>query len=109
MENVLLMTRLKNLVKKENDIEYQYHLRNIVINGVKKGCSGFIVNPHNHLCIYVNTEHSCYAPLSNKFMYRYAKDTNDFSGDANLWANSESELAKGIVKLLESNWKGGAE
>lgn len=109
MENILLMTRLKNLVKKESGIEYQYHLKNIVINGVKKGCSGFIVNPHNFLCIYVDTEHSCYAPLSNKFMYRYAKDTNDFSGGANLWANSESELAKGIVKLLESNWKGGAE
>ena len=101
MKKNLLMTRLKNLVKKESGIEYQYHLRNIVINGVKKGCSGFIVNPHNFLCIYVDTEHSCYAPLSNKFMYRYAKDTNDFSGDENLWANSESELAKGIVKLLE--------
>ena len=59
MKKNLLMTRLKNLVKKESGIEYQYHL-----------------------CIYVNTEHSCYAPLSNKFMYRYAKDTNDFTGGA---------------------------
>lgn len=102
MTNVLLSTRLKNLVKKEGCTDYEYDLHNIVLNGVKKGCSGFITNPNNHLCVYVNTEHSCYQPLSNKFMYRYARDTKDFTGGVNLWADSEEKLAKEIVRHLES-------
>lgn len=102
MSKILLSTRLKNLVKKEGGTDYEYDLQNIVLNGVKKGCSGFITNPNNHLCVYVNTEHSCYHPLASKFMYRSAKDTKDFTGGTNLWADSEETLAKEIVRHLGS-------
>lgn len=101
MSKILLQTRLKNLIKKNTNLEFEYHLHPISINGQKRGCSGFIRNPENNLIIYVDTEH-CIGPLSGKMMYRYAENLHDFSGGINQFANTEDELAKKIVYHLES-------
>lgn len=103
MSNVLLSKKLKNLINKNTNLELEFYLNNIIVNGCKRGCSGFIRNPHNNLIVYTNTELS--GPLSDKFMYmyRYASDLNDFGGSHsyNLWANSEEELSKKIIYHLE--------
>lgn len=97
MSNALLMTRLKNGLKKKGN--YEFKLSNININGGKTGCSGFIINPENGVIVYVNTEKSCYAPLSNKNLVRYAKSDHDFTGAMNDFATDEDVVNK-IVSML---------
>ena len=53
---MLLKVKLKNLVLKASEgknIEPEFYLENILINGVKKGCSGFIKNKNNGSIVYV--------------------------------------------------------
>ncbi len=102
MANVLLKTKLKNLIMSKTKLPLEFSLNNNNVNGKKVGCSGFIRNPENNLIVYVDTEHSVYGPLSNKFMYRYAENFNDYTGSINQWANSETDLAKKIIYHLES-------
>lgn len=45
--NPILMTKVKNAVKKALGNDIRFKLRNIDINGCKRGCSGFITNPAN--------------------------------------------------------------
>lgn len=100
MKKPLLMTALKNRFKKVGN--YEYYLKNININGVKRGCDGFIRNPENGKIVYLTTEYvcgNCYKPLANKMMYRTAKDLKDFSGGENQWC-VESELVDKVVKAL---------
>ena len=77
--DVILSVRLKNGIKKafkgeENCLDIR--LKNISINGQKRGCSGFIRNKVNGNVIYVNTED----PMWLGYLRRYAEDTNDYSG-----------------------------
>lgn len=100
MKKPLLMTALKNRFKKVGD--YEYHLKNININGVKRGCSGFIRNPETGKTVYIDTEFvcgNCYKPLENKVMFRTAKNLKDYSGGINQWC-TENELVDKVVKAL---------
>lgn len=72
----LLKTKLKNQICKhipEQNLKFQ--LKNININGEKRGCSGHITYLPTNRCIYVNTEHS----VSSKLLFRFAKDENDWT------------------------------
>lgn len=100
MKKPLLMTALKNRFKKVGD--YEYYLKNININGSKRGCSGFIKNPETKKIVYLTTEYvcgNCYKPFENKVMYRKAKDLKDYTGGTNRWC-LESELVNEVVKAL---------
>ena len=100
MKKPLLMTALKNRFKKVGN--YEYYLKNININGVKRGCDGFIRNPENGKIVYLTTEYVCgnfYKQLSNKMMYRTAKDLKDYTGETNQWC-MENELVDKVVKAL---------
>ncbi len=100
MKKPLLMTALKNRFKKVGN--YKCHLKNININGVKRGCSGFIKNPETEKIIYLTTEYvcgNCYKPLENKVMFRTAKDFKDYTGGTNQWC-MENELVDKVVKAL---------
>ena len=99
MSKVLLMTKVKNDLKKHGDFEFK--LSNININGAKRGCSGFVMNPQNGIVVYVNTEKSCYAPLNKKNLVRYAKNDHDYIGSINEWATDE-ELATKVVSMLNN-------
>lgn len=101
MSNALLMTKLKNGLKKVGD--YECNLHNININGAKRGCSGFVKNSRNGVIVYVNTEKSCYAPLSKLNLVRFAKDMKDWGGahSRNEWANDNSIVEK-IVAMLNN-------
>ena len=101
MSNVLLMTKLKNGLKKVGN--YECNLSNININGSKRGCSGFVINPENGVIVYINTEKSCYAPLSKLNLVRFAKHKKDYGGahSRNEWANDDEIVSK-IVAMLNN-------
>jgi len=90
MSQLLLAQKLKN--RFSND-EVCY-LRNIIINGDKRGCSGFITS--NNKVVYVNTE-----VLGGGYLYRTAKDTKDYHGGVNKYADNIDALVNGINDLLK--------
>ena len=104
---MLLKTRLHNTIEKiakEKGLFLKYDINNVSVNGIKKGCSGFITNTETGSCIYINTEHSCFGPISDKSMYRYAKDNKDYSSTSIINGNNrfcpDDFLAENVVKLL---------
>lgn len=104
---MLLATKLKNrilLAADQNDLPLKFYLKNISVNGRKVGCSGFVVSVQSGACIYVDTEHSVFGPLSDKCLYRYAKDIRDFSstGLRNGWNFfcTEDALPGNILRML---------
>ena len=97
-----LSTKLKNLitkVSKDKDMDLQFYLKNILVNGQKRGCSGFVKNKKNGLIVYVDTEGSVLSSLKN-YMYRYADDIKDFTGYRNRWCDTPEQLASNICALL---------
>ena len=79
---MLLSVKLKNgltSLAEQMGMDITTHLKNITVNGQKRGCSGFVTCGES--CVYVTTEHSCYGPISDKSMCRYAKNTEDFSSN----------------------------
>lgn len=87
---IILSTKLKNLFNNGET----FHLRNIIVNGDKRGCSGFIALGDR--IVYVNTE-KC---GSLGYMYRTAKHTKDYTGGTNNWARDLGSLVNGINCLL---------
>lgn len=79
-------------------------LRNININGVKKGCSGHITYLPTGRCVYINTE-----PLTtdlSKVMYRLAKNESDFSSNSpDFWAinlcTTAEKLPEAVARTLQ--------
>lgn len=98
---LLLSTKLKNRIRKAPG-DFTFFLKNVEINGVKRGCSGFIRNNRNRSYVYVNTERSAYDGVPN-YMYRYADNEKDYTGYCNRWADTLEELASNIIKLLNSS------
>ena len=103
----LLKTKLQKMLQEEaqkQNVDLVFHLKNIDINGVKKGCSGHVVDKTTGNCVYLTTEELSYEPLKGRSMYRLAKDTNDWSSNGlkngfNRWIRTE-ELAVAAVHLL---------
>lgn len=68
--------------------------KNIIVNGEKRGCSGFI--QRDTAIVYVNTE-----PCGSLgYMYRTAKHLKDYSGGVNHWAKDLDSLVNGVNALL---------
>jgi hypothetical protein len=87
---IILSTKLKN----KFPVEFDVQLKNITINGDKRGCSGFI--SYNDKTVYLTTE-----PLGTMgMMYRTAKNSKDYSGGANQWAKGIDNLVSAIIKML---------
>lgn len=76
-----LLNQLKVKESESTDLMLTHNLHNITINGNRVGCSGHIQNVLNNKCVYVSTEKSCYQPLSDKNLVRYAADMKDFSSN----------------------------
>ena len=98
---LLLAVKLRNAFKNSWDYDYTYFLKNIVINGQKRGCSGFVKNNANGVCVYIYTEHSCAAPGKN-FMYRFADHEKQYSSlrYRNRFAETLEELVREVNALL---------
>lgn len=98
---LILSTKLKNAITKHsNGMDLTFTLKNITINGSKRGCSGFIRNNANGTVVYVTTEEPCLSSLH--YMYRYADNEKDYTGYHNRWANTLDVLATEICRLLHS-------
>lgn len=92
---------------KRHGMEISVKLKDISVNGQKRGCSGFVTCGDS--CVYVNTEHSIYGPISSQSMCRYAKDTKDFSSNSlkngyNQFVADDAVAAK-VISMLK-NGKG---
>ena len=99
----LLATKIKNRILKEGN--YVVELKNIIINGRKVGCSGFISNPKNNTVVYINTEKSVFAPLADKNLIRYAVNNKDYKGLHNNFVTDERLIGE-IIAMLNNSSKG---
>lgn len=88
---IILSTKLKNKFLSVYDIQ----LKNIIINGDKRGCSGFI--SYNNNIVYINTE-----TLSCGLLYRTAKHNKDYTGGVNHYAKNIDDLVINVTKLLNA-------
>ena len=99
---LLLSAKLKNAIGREcGDMSLTFSLRNILINGAKRGCSGYIRNTENGSVVYVNTERCVYGGVKN-FMFRYADSEKDTTGYRNHWADTLEELVAEIASMLKT-------
>jgi len=85
--------------------------KNIRVNGQLRGVSGFLKYKDGRF-VYFNTERSVYNPMSDKFLFRAARDEKDYSGGCNCLCNATLEdLLSAIYDLLcmqagpESGWQ----
>jgi hypothetical protein len=88
---LLLATKLKN----QFSSAHQVHLKNISVNGDKRGCSGFI--QRGDAIVYVNTE-----VLGGGYLYRTAAHLKDYSGGVNRYARDLAGLVAGVNSLLKA-------
>lgn len=104
---MLLKTKLSNQILAEAEkqgVDVELNIKNISVNGTKRGCSGHVTNKTTGSCVYLDTEESVFSPLAGKCMYRLAKDTKDWSSNSlkngyNRWCKTE-ELASSVIHLL---------
>jgi hypothetical protein len=88
---LLLATKLKNQFPSTHTVA----LKNISVNGDKRGCSGFI--QRGDAIAYVNTE-----VLGGGYLYRTAAHLKDYSGGVNRYAKDLDSLVAGINSLLRA-------
>ena len=89
---LILATKLKNQFSSAHNVS----IKNVSINGDKRGCTGFIELNGN--IVYVNTE-----PCGSLgYMYRTASHLKDYTGGFNQWAKSLDALVSGINQLLKA-------
>lgn len=99
---MLLSTKLKNLItkaSKDKDVDLEFYFKNILVNGQKRGCSGFVKNKKNGLIVYVDTERSVLSSLKN-YVCRYADNIKDYTGYRNRWCDTPEQLVSNICDLL---------
>jgi hypothetical protein len=104
---VLLATKLKNQLITEAEkagIAIEVKLKNITLNGVKRGCSGHVVSEDS--CVYLTTEELPYLSLLGRAMYRLSNGPGDYSSNGlingnNRWCD-HNKLAAAVIKTLKN-------
>lgn len=95
----ILSTKLKNAFDKlEDSDKYSMSFKNISVNGDKRGCSGFITNLENDVCVYIDTE----SVTNLGMLYRYAEREGEYTGGNNHFAHSLEEIIKETRRMLEN-------
>jgi hypothetical protein len=87
---LIFSTKLKNRFTSVHTVA----LKNISVNGNKRGCSGFI--QRGDAIVYVNTE-----VLGGGYLYRTAAHMKDYVGGVNRYAKDLDSLVVGINSLLK--------
>lgn len=92
-----------NAVKLRNELNalrsgLKVELKNVRINGVLQGCSGFITDESTGVVVYVSTDRN-HGTVSTA-LYRLARNTKDYTGYGNNFALF-GELAQSIVDMLD--------
>lgn len=97
----ILATKLKNNIIKANNfknLELSFHLKNIVRNSIKYGCSGFIKNEHNGKIVYVNSDTDDTPNFG--LLYRTAPLLNNYSNHGfNRFGHPDDEAT--YLKIIE--------
>jgi hypothetical protein len=95
----LLKRKVQNACEKQpHGNELEFSLKNIVRNGEKVGCSGFVRNKETGLIVYLNTED----PMPGfPYLYRFADSLTDYRGCRNRFTKTTKvdELAERVVAL----------
>lgn len=86
---MILATKLKNQFPSTHIVA----LKNIAVNGDKRGCSGFI--KRDDKIVYVNTE-----VLGGGYLYRTAAHLKDYTGGVNRYARDLAGLVAGVNSIL---------
>ena len=72
-----------------NGMPYEVSVKNISVNGVKRGCSGFLTTTDTGKICYITTEPACDGGLfgnpDKAVMMRTAKSLKDYTGGYNRW------------------------
>lgn len=100
-DNVILAPKVRNALKKMFDKdELDIKIKNIDVNGSKRGCSGFVKNNTNGVIVYLNTEDT----LSGRHLFcRYAGNMKDFRGiGANMIAKDFNEFIEKVADSLDN-------
>lgn len=95
----LLALKLRNQILAVN-AGLTVQLRNVVVNGAKMGCSGFITDPGTGRVVYLNTDHN-HGTSHDHAYYRVVRDTKDYRGGINHFAGYDA-LARSAADLLKS-------
>lgn len=88
---LILATKLKNRFPTADLVQ----LKNVSINGDKRGCAGFIQSGAR--IVYVNTE-----VLGGGYLYRTAQHLKDYTGGQNRYARDLDSLVAGVNQLLKA-------
>lgn len=88
--NYISSPKIKALFKR---LPFDIYVKNININGQKRGCSGFIKNTETGKICYITTEpffngkggSGLYDNPNMAIMMRMAKDLKDYTGGLNCW------------------------
>ncbi len=82
--HTLNAVKLRNQIH-ENDPMLEVTLKNVRINGVLQGCSGFVRDPKTGAILYVNTDRN--HGLNSRTLYRTAESLTDYTGGRNQYAD----------------------
>lgn len=98
---MLLATKLKNAVKRldPDGLIEPVGVRNIVVNGQRRGCSGHFVHKVTGNVVEINTEHGSLGDLDGRILCRYSDSVKDWRGGRNQWI-PEKEFAAHVVAML---------
>ena len=73
--------RIKSIFQ---DDPIEFDLRTIVVNGVKRGCNGFLTNTENGIVIYIDTEAyfngGLFGDMNRSILFRIAASKKDYCG-----------------------------
>ena len=94
-----------NAVKLRNDIHtinpgLEVELRNVRINGVLQGCTGFVTDPGTGRVVYVSTDRN-HGTVSQALV-RVAQHTRDYTGGPNHFVGFGA-TAHAVVDLLRAD------
>lgn len=73
-------------------------LKNVRINGILQGCSGFVTDEATGAVVYVSTDRN-HGTVSDA-LYRTARNTKDYTGGPNNFADWD-DLPDAVVNLLD--------
>lgn len=106
---MLLVVKFRNQIHRLNPA-LQVDMRNTRINGVARGCYGYITDPATGLVIEVDTEESCCVRERGKpgMIYRgvWKNGEGRFVTGVNQWSN-EDTIAREIVQAFREPERSG--
>lgn len=107
----LLSVKLRNQLRKI-DPALEVELKNINVNGMKRGCTGYVTDPRTGRVIYVDTE-SLLPPIAGGAMWRAVavKGRSTTPNGSRNYYSKEECLARDIVEafktLRDNAWGNG--